>query len=68
MKNRFKATPHRVINASGKTRYSVPFFFATNYDVNIKPLDVCVPEGTKPRYEEILAGEYLVTRLNEIYG
>ena len=65
---RFKATPHRVVNTSGKTRYSVPFFFATNYDVNIKPLDVCVPQGTEPRYEEILAGEYLVSRLNEIYG
>ena len=65
---RFKATPHRVINTSGKTRYSVPFFFATNYDVNIKPLDVCVPEGTEPQYHEILAGEYLVSRLKEIYG
>ena len=65
---RFKATPHRVVNTSGQQRYSVPFFFATNYDVNIKPLDACVPEGTKPRYEEILAGEYLVSRLNEIYG
>ena len=65
---RFKATPHRVINTSGKTRYSVPFFFATNYDVNIKPLDVCVPEGTTPGFEEVLAGEYLVARLNEIYG
>ena len=65
---RFKATPHRVVNSSGKTRYSVPFFFATNYDVNIKPLDVCVSEGTEPQYEEILAGEYLVSRLNEIYG
>ena len=55
-------------NISGKTRYSVPFFFATNYDVNIKPLDICVPEGTAPQYQEILAGEYLVSRLNEIYG
>ncbi len=65
---KFKATPHRVVNTSGQTRYSVPFFFATNYDVNIKPLDICVPEGTSPRYGEILAGEYLVTRLDEIYG
>jgi len=64
----FKATPHRVANTSGQTRYSVPFFFATNYDVNIKPLDACVPEGAKPLYEETLAGEYLVKRLKEIYG
>jgi len=65
---RFKATPHRVINTSGQERYSVPFFFATNYDVNIKPLDICVPAGTTPLFEEVLAGEYLVSRLDEIYG
>jgi isopenicillin N synthase-like dioxygenase len=65
---KFKATPHRVVNTSGKARYSVPFFFATNYDVNIKPLDVCIPKGTSPRYEEILAGEFLAARLDEIYG
>jgi len=65
---KFKATPHRVINTSGKKRYSVPFFFATNYDVNIKPLDVCIPTGESPQYEEVIAGEYLLSRLNEIYG
>ncbi len=65
---KFKATPHRVVNTTGQNRYSVPFFFATNYDVNITPLDVCVENGSSPRYEEVLAGEYLVTRLSEIYG
>jgi isopenicillin N synthase-like dioxygenase len=65
---KFKATPHRVINTGGRRRYSVAFFFATNYDVNIKPLDVCVTEGGTPQYEEILAGEYLLARLDEIYG
>ena len=65
---KFKATPHRVVNTSKQNRYSVPFFFATNYDVNIKPLDVCVPNDSSPRYEDVLAGEYLVARLAEIYG
>ena len=65
---RFKATPHRVVNTTGQNRYSVPFFFATNYDVNIKPLNLCVENGSSPRYEEVLAGEYLVARLDEIYG
>jgi len=65
---KFKATPHRVVNTTGQNRYSVPFFFATNYDVNIKPLDVCVEKGNSPQYEDILAGEYLVARLDEIYG
>ena len=65
---KFKATPHRVLNTTGQNRYSIPFFFATNYDVNIKPLDICIEKGVSPLYEEVLAGEYLVARLEDIYG
>lgn len=65
---KFKATPHRVVNTGGQNRYSVPFFFATNYNVIIKPLDVCLEEGASPHYQEVIAGEYLAARLDEIYG
>jgi len=65
---KFKATPHRVINTSGYERYCVPFFFATNYDVSLKPLDICVAQGACAKFPEILTGEYLESRLHEIYG
>ena len=64
----FKATPHRVINRSGEDRYSIPFFFGTNYDTMIECLPTCESADRPARYAPVLAGEYLVERLAEIYG
>ena len=36
--NRFKATLHRVLLDGKEDRYSVPFFYETNLDLEIKPL------------------------------
>lgn len=61
------ATAHRVINTSGTERYSIPLFFATNPDVVIEPLQVCVGQGA-PRYPPIRVDAYLAARIQEIYG
>ena len=50
----FKATQHRVVN-TGRERYSLPFFFATDYDVEIRPL----PGFECERYPPIVAGQHL---------
>lgn len=34
----FSATPHRVVNRSGKERYSVPFFLNPDHDAPLQPL------------------------------
>lgn len=65
--DRFKATPHRVINSSGRERFSIPFFFATNDDTLIEPL-VTSGSNEPPHYAPIRAGDYLAARLDEIYG
>jgi len=44
---------------------------ATRLDWDAIPvidLEVCIEKGNPPRYEEVLAGEYLIARLDEIYG
>jgi isopenicillin N synthase-like dioxygenase len=64
----FVATPHRVVNRSGKERYTMPFFFGTNYDTTIACLPTCAGPERPERYPPIQAGEYLAQRLNEVYG
>jgi isopenicillin N synthase-like dioxygenase len=66
----FVATPHRVINKSGSARFSAPLFFGTNYDTVIECLTPCLGPDRQsvPRYEPVVAGEYLASRLKEIYG
>lgn len=64
----FRATPHRVVNNADLERFTIPFFFGTNYDAWIECLPPCCGPDRPPRYPPILAGEYLAKRLNEVYG
>ena len=34
----YRSTPHRVLNRSGKGRYSYPFFFDPGFDAHIQPI------------------------------
>ncbi len=64
---RFLATPHRVINVSGRQRYSMPFFFDPNWDAEIACLANCVAPGEAPRYEPVQAGPYLQSRFDATF-
>lgn len=61
--NRFQSTVHRVLNKSGKERYSIPFFFSPNREATLSTLPTCRDTNKGEEYEEVNAGEYFRERL-----
>ncbi len=68
MLNRFsngslKSTPHRVINRSGRERYSIPFFFDPHVNTTVEPL-----AGTgEPQFAPLHFGDFLRGELGASY-
>lgn len=56
--NRFLATPHRVINRSGRERYAIPFFMDASYDAVMAPIPRADGAGDdRPiTYKEFMVG------------
>jgi isopenicillin N synthase-like dioxygenase len=64
--DRFASTPHRVVNSSGRARYSVGVFFDPAFDTVIDPSELRPPGP--PLYPPVTCGEYIVGRLKKSFS
>ena len=61
---------HRVVNRTGRERYSIPTFFNLDYDAPVACLPSCQSASNPPKYAPIKSGDYLVSRFKSVqkYG
>jgi len=64
---RFVSTPHRVVNASGRDRYSMVVFHDANGDTAIDPAAMNLPSGTASLHPPVRASDYIAGRFAEAF-
>jgi isopenicillin N synthase-like dioxygenase len=57
--DRYRSTVHRVVNASGRERYSVPFFYTGNYAHRVECIPTCLKPGETPKYPPITVEDHM---------
>ncbi len=61
---RFKATPHRVFNHSGRPRYSIAFFLDMDHDAILQPVD----KVEQSKYRPIRVSDFIDQMHERDYG
>lgn len=74
---RFRSTPHRVLNRSGKDRLSFPLFFDPDFTAQMKPLPIKAPakgaraadrwDKANPHTFEGTYGDYLLSKVGKVF-
>ncbi|PYH87785.1 Clavaminate synthase-like protein [Aspergillus ellipticus CBS 707.79] len=66
--DRYRSNIHRVINKSGRERYSIPFFFSGNPDYLCECLPNCRAADEAPKYPPITVEDMVTASYKESYG
>jgi isopenicillin N synthase-like dioxygenase len=62
----FTSTLHRVINTSGRERYSLPYFFDPDFAAPVICLESC--QGDGPKFPPTTAGQHLLDMINASFS
>ncbi|MFT3803511.1 MAG: 2-oxoglutarate and iron-dependent oxygenase domain-containing protein [Burkholderiaceae bacterium] len=66
--DRYVSTLHRVINVSGRERYSVPFFFTGNLAHEVACIPTCLEPGEQPKYPVVTVEQHQIECYRRTYG
>lgn len=64
----YVSTLHRVINRSGRERYSIPFFFTGNLTHRVECIPTCLAPGEQPRYAPVTVEQHQIDCYRRTYG
>lgn len=65
--DRYASTPHRVLNRSGRERFSIATFYDPDFKAVVDPRQLGVP-AAECRYEPITAGAHILGRIERSFG
>ncbi len=65
--DRYASTPHRVINKSGRERFSIATFYDPDFKAVVDPRQLGLA-GTASRYEPTTSGEHILGRIERSFG
>jgi isopenicillin N synthase-like dioxygenase len=72
----YRSTPHRVLNSSGRDRYSFPLFFDPGFDARIERIELgaAVAEDREQRWDgasvhafEGTYGDYILGKVAKVF-
>jgi isopenicillin N synthase-like dioxygenase len=66
--DRYRSTLHRVVNMSGRERYSVAFHFNGNPDYVVSCLPTCRAPGEPEKYPPVKTSEHVAELIRRAYG
>ena len=65
--DKYTSTLHRVVNTTGKERYSIPFFLDLDFDAVVEVVPTCQSADNPAKYQPYICGQHKYQRFVDSY-